>query len=107
MIRYRPSRITRTPSTPQIRRDSRYRLSNHAQVALDCFGDYGCVDGASVQVAQPSKSPYERRGLYHATVRGKVVSPSGNPVAGVHMQLKAGRLRSLPVVDVVSGADGR
>lgn len=59
------------------------------------------------QVIQPPKSPYERRGLFHATVRGRVVSLSGEPVGGVHIQLNAGRPRSLPVADVVTGADGR
>lgn len=59
------------------------------------------------QVIQPPKSAYERRGLYHAIVHGRIVSPSGEPVAGVHVQLNAGRPRSLPLVDVVTGADGR
>ncbi len=59
------------------------------------------------QVIQPAKSPYERSGLYHATVHGRVVSPSGEPVAGVHIQLRAGRPRSLPLADVVTGADGQ
>jgi len=59
------------------------------------------------QVIQPARSPYERRGLYHATVHGRIVSRSGQPVAGVHLQLSAGRPRSLPLVDVVAGADGK
>jgi hypothetical protein len=59
------------------------------------------------QVVHPPKSPYERRGLFHATVHGRVVSPSGEPVGGVHIQLEAGRPRSLPLADVVTGADGR
>jgi hypothetical protein len=59
------------------------------------------------QVIQPAKSPYERRGLYHAAVHGRIVSSSGEPVAGVHLQLRAGRPRSLPLVDVVTSADGQ
>lgn len=59
------------------------------------------------QLVQPPKSPYERQGLHHATVRGRIVSPSGEPVGGVHIQLKAGLPRSLPLADVVTGADGR
>jgi hypothetical protein len=59
------------------------------------------------QVVQPPRSPFERRGLFHSTVHGRMVSPSGEPVAGVHIQLKAGRPRSLPLVDVLTGADGR
>src|SRR5580693_6738290 len=59
------------------------------------------------QVVQSSKSPFERRGLYHTTVHGRVVSPAGEPVGGVHIQLRAGRPRSLPLSDVVTGADGR
>jgi len=62
---------------------------------------------SAFQVVQPPKSPYERRGLYHATIQGRVVSPSGEPVRGVHIQLNAGRPRSLPLADVVTGADGR
>jgi hypothetical protein len=59
------------------------------------------------QEIQPAKSPYERRGLYHAIIRGRFVSPSGEPVGGVHVQLSAGKPRTLPLVDVVTGADGR
>ncbi|MES1261323.1 MAG: carboxypeptidase-like regulatory domain-containing protein [Acidobacteriota bacterium] len=59
------------------------------------------------QIVHPTKSPYERRGLFHATIRGQIVSPSGEPVGGVHIQVKAGRPRSLPIADVVTGADGR
>lgn len=59
------------------------------------------------QVVQPPRSPYERRGLYHATIHGRLVSPSGEPVGGVHIQLNAGRPRSLPLADVVTSADGR
>lgn len=59
------------------------------------------------QFVQPPRSPYERRGLYHATIRGRVVSPSGQPVGGVHIRLTAGRPRPLPLADVVTGADGR
>lgn len=62
---------------------------------------------AHAQTVLPAKSPYDRRGLYHATIRGRVVSPSGEPVPGVHLQLIAGRRRSLPLVDVVTGADGQ
>lgn len=66
------------------------------------------VSGArAFQVIQPAKSPYERRGLYHAAVHGRVVSPSGEPAAGVHLQLRAGRPRSLPLADVVTDADGQ
>jgi hypothetical protein len=59
------------------------------------------------QIPQPSKTPYERRGLYHATIHGRMMSPAGEPIAGVHIQLSAGRPRSLPLVDVITGADGR
>ena len=62
---------------------------------------------SAFQVVQPPKSPYERRGLYHATIHGRVVSPTGEPVGGVHIQLNAGRPRSLPLADVVTSADGR
>src|SRR5688572_30767653 len=62
---------------------------------------------STFQVLQPPKSPYERRGLYHATIQGRVVSPSGEPVSGVHIQLNAGRPRSLPLADVVTRDDGR
>ncbi len=59
------------------------------------------------QVIQPPKSPYERRGLYHAMIHGRVATPAGEPVGGVHIQLNAGRPRSLPLADVVTSADGR
>jgi len=59
------------------------------------------------QTVEPSKSPYERRGLYHATVRGRILSHTGEAVAGVHVQLNAGRPRALPLVDVVTDAHGR
>ena len=35
------------------------------------------------------------------------MSPSGEPVSGVHIQLNAGRPRSLPLADVVTRDDGR
>jgi hypothetical protein len=57
------------------------------------------------QAVQPAPSAYERRGLYHATVHGRVVAPDGMPV-GVHVELNAGRPRALPLVDVVTGPDG-
>lgn len=59
------------------------------------------------QVVEPAKTPYERRGLYHATVHGRFVSQTGQPVAGVHVQLNAGRPRSLPLAALETGADGR
>ena len=74
------------------------RLAGAAIIAVSAVSAF--------QVMQPAKSPYERRGLYHATVHGRIVSPLGEPVGGVHVQLKAGRPRSLPLVDVVTGGDG-
>ncbi len=62
---------------------------------------------AYTQVILPAKTPFERRGLYHAAIHGRFVSPSGEPVAGVHVQLRAGAPRSLPVVAVVTGGDGQ
>lgn len=59
------------------------------------------------QNVQPAKSALERRGLYHASVHGRFVSPAGEPIAGVHVQLNAGRVRALPLADVVTGPDGR
>jgi hypothetical protein len=58
------------------------------------------------QIAEPPKSALERRGLYHADIHGKFVSAAGDAVAGVHVQLNAGRVRSLPLADAVTGADG-
>jgi hypothetical protein len=60
--------------------------------------------------SQTKESPgtaLERRGFYHATVEGRFVSSDNTPVPGVHVQLSAGRPRALPLVDVITGADGR
>jgi hypothetical protein len=59
------------------------------------------------QAVEPARTSYERRGLYHATVSGRILSHTGEPVSGVHVQLNAGQLRSLPLIDVVTRADGR
>ena len=59
------------------------------------------------QAVEPSRTPYERRGLYHATIRGRFLSHTGESVAGVHVQLNAGGPRALPLVDVETGPDGR
>jgi len=53
------------------------------------------------------KSVLERRGLYHANISGQFQKPDGQPLSGVHVQLNAGRIRSLPLADAVTGADGR
>ncbi len=58
------------------------------------------------QSIQPPRSPYDRRGLYHVTLHGRFLSPSGDAVEGVHVQLIAGEPQSLPLIDVVTGADG-
>src|SRR5262245_50532836 len=59
------------------------------------------------QTKEPAKVALERRGLYHATIEGRFVFPDGTPAAGIHVQLNAGRPGALPLVDVVTGADGR
>lgn len=59
------------------------------------------------QAVEPGRTAYERRGLYHANIRGRVVTPSGAPVAGVHLQLRAGPVRALPLMEAVTGGDGR
>lgn len=58
------------------------------------------------QGAEPPSTALERRGLHHAGIHGRFVSPAGEPVAGVHVQLNAGAPRSLPLADVVTGPDG-
>jgi hypothetical protein len=60
----------------------------------------------ALQVQVPSKSALERRGLHHANIRGRFISEAGEPVPRVHVQMNAGRPRALPLVDVVSDADG-
>src|SRR4051812_34218490 len=62
---------------------------------------------AAAQKREPPKSALERRGLFHANIRGRFLTPEGAPVAGVHVQLPAGRPRSLPLMDVVTGDDGQ
>jgi hypothetical protein len=58
------------------------------------------------QKAERPRSALERRGLHHAGIHGKFLSPTGEPVAGVHVQLNAGAPRALPVADAVTGPDG-
>src|SRR5262245_26651691 len=68
----------------------------------------GCVASvASAPVRETPKVALERPGLHHATIEGRFVSPDGSPVSGVHVQLSAGRLRSLPLGDMVTDQDGR
>jgi len=64
-----------------------------------------CRLGASQTLVSP-KSPQERAGLHHTTIRGRFLSPGGQPIQGVRVQMNAGRPRALPLVDVVSSADG-
>jgi len=58
------------------------------------------------QASLPSRSALERRGLHHATIRGRFLSPGGEPIQGVRVQMNAGGVRALPLVDALSGADG-
>jgi hypothetical protein len=58
------------------------------------------------QALVPSRSALERRGLHHATIRGRFLSPGGEPIQGVRVQMNAGGVRALPLVDAQSGADG-
>ena len=59
------------------------------------------------QTLEPPKSALERRGLFHATIQGRFVSADGVPIGGVHVQLNAGRVRAFPLVNAVTGSDGR
>ena len=63
-------------------------------------------DLCAFQTILPPKSALDRKGLHHATIRGRFVSPAGDPIPGVRVQMNAGRPTALPLVDVVSGADG-
>src|SRR5215467_2775212 len=54
----------------QVRRDSRYSVTNYAEAAklrLVAVAITTFSLAPAFQVVQPPKSPYERRGLFHAT----------------------------------------
>ena len=70
------------------------------------IGAFICVPAIG-QVSEPPKLALERPGLFHANIQGRFVNPAGEPIAGVHVQLNAGRIRAFPLVDVVTGEDGR
>lgn len=59
------------------------------------------------QTLEPPRPALERRGLFHATVQGRFVSADGAPVAGVRVVLNAGRVRAFPLVNAITGSDGR
>jgi len=59
------------------------------------------------QRVESPKSALERRGLFHVDISGRFISPAGDGVSGVHVQLTAGGIRALPLADAGSDRDGR
>jgi hypothetical protein len=57
--------------------------------------------------AAGQKSALARKGLHHANITGRFVSPDGLPVADVTVQIAAGRPRDLPLASAKSDSDGR
>ncbi len=55
----------------------------------------------------PPQSGLARPGMHHAHATGRFVTSTGEPVAGVIVQVYAGRMISPPVASTESGADGR